>query len=195
MKKVYMVHCWDGKSEDGWYPWLDKNLSSEEIEVIKFDMPNTSSPTIDDWVSTLDKYVEVLDENTFFVGHSIGCQTIMRYLERKEETNIGGIFFVAPWLNLLPAAIEDQDSLAIATPWINTPIDFNKIKKFTKNINCLFSYDDYFVDINQEKEFKEKLGANTLLVTGCGHISQDDGIYELDEILILAKKMLGINHE
>ena len=50
-------------------------------------------------VSTLDLKVEDLNENTNFIGHSIGCQTIMRYLETKEVCKIGGILFVAPWLN------------------------------------------------------------------------------------------------
>lgn len=191
MKKVYMVHCWDGKSDDGWYPWLARLLEKKGINVIKFDMPNTESPKIDEWVSTLDSYVDVLNNDTYFIGHSIGCQTIMRFLEKQEVTTIGGILFVAPWLDLLPAAIEDDDSFTTALPWLNTPIDFEKIKKFTSNINCLFSDDDYFVNKSQEDEFKEKLNAKTLVVKGCGHISQDDDIYELDEILKLANDMLG----
>ena len=191
MKKVYMVHCWDGKSDDGWYPWIARLLEEKGIKAIRFDMPNTDTPRIDEWVSTLDSYVDELNSDTYFIGHSIGCQTIMRFLERQEITNIGGILFVAPWLELLPAAIEDQDSFNTAEPWLNTPIDFAKIKKFTSNINCLFSDDDYFVDLKQEKEFKDKLGAKTLVVKGCGHISQDDDIYELDEISKLANDMLG----
>lgn len=191
MKKVYMVHCWDGKCEDGWYPWIARLLEEKGVEVIRFDMPNTETPKIDEWVSTLNSYVDEINSDTYFIGHSIGCQTIMRFLEKQEVTNIGGILFVAPWLDLLPAAIEDQDSFNTAEPWLNTPIDFAKIKKFTSNITCLFSDDDYFVDIKQEDEFKEKLGARTLVVKGCGHISQDDNIYELDEILKLANNMFG----
>lgn len=62
-------------------------------------MPDTANPKIKKWVSELEKQVSELDENTYFVGHSIGCQTIMRYLENKETRKIGGILFVAPWLN------------------------------------------------------------------------------------------------
>ena len=190
MKKIYLVHCWDGTSNDGWYPWIEKKLIDEKIEVIKFDMPNTASPVINDWIETLDSKVDKLDGNTYFIGHSIGCQTIMRYLETKDVSKIGGILFVAPWLDLLPKAIEDEESYNIAYPWINTPIDFDKIKKMTNNINCIFSDDDYFVSLKQEKEFKDKLNANTVIVSNKGHISQDDGVYELQEILDLSKRML-----
>jgi len=190
MKKIYLVHCWDGTSTDGWYPWLSEKMKEENVNLIKFDMPNTSCPKIDEWVKKLNSEVKLLDNETYFVGHSIGCQTILRYLETKDITNIGGILFVAPWLDLLPKAIEDEDSYKIAQPWINTPIDFEKIKKFTNNINCIFSDDDYFVSIDQEKEFRNKLNAKTIIVNNKGHISQEDNVYELQEIFDLCKRMV-----
>lgn len=191
MKKVYLVHCWDGTCEDGWYPWVSNELEKLDIKVIRFNMPNTEHPTIEEWVKTLDEKVDNLDKETYFIGHSIGCQTIMRYLE-KSNAKIGGILFVAPWLELLPYAIEDEDSYKTAEPWINTPIDFEKIKKLTDNIRCIFSSDDYFVSTNQEQEFKNKLNAKTLMVENKGHISAEDSIFQLEEILIEAKNMLKI---
>lgn len=185
MKKIYLVHCWDGTSSDGWYPWITEKLNNNNIEVIKFDMPNTSSPTIKEWVETLNSKVDKLNNEIYFIGHSIGCQTIMRYLETKEITKIGGILFVAPWLDLLPQAIEDEKSYNIAQPWLNTPINFEKIKQFTNNINCIFSDDDYFVPLDQEKEFRSKINAKTIIIKNKGHISQDDNIYELQEIVAL----------
>ncbi len=190
MNKIYIVHCWSGTKEDGWYPWLDKKISNKDNQVIRFNMPNTTNPVINDWIETLDSKVDKLDEDTYFIGHSIGCQTIMRYLETKDVRKIGGILFVTPWLSLLPKAIEDEESYNIAYPWIHTSIDFNKIKKITNNINCIFSDDDYFVSLKQEKEFKDKLNANTIIVHNKGHISQDDGVYELEEILNFSKQML-----
>lgn len=83
MNKIYIVHCWDGTKDDGWYPWLDKKISDINNRVIRFNMPNTKSPNIEEWVSKLDEKVNELDENTFFVGHSIGCQAIMRYRKNK----------------------------------------------------------------------------------------------------------------
>lgn len=190
MKKIYLVHCWDGTSSDGWYPWLEEKINDQNIKLIKFDMPNTANPKIEEWVDYLNSKVDLLNEETYFIGHSIGCQTILRYLETKEITKIGGILFVAPWLDLLPEAIEDEDSYNTAQPWINTPIDFEKVKQFTNNISCIFSDNDYFVSIEQEKEFRNKLNAKTVIVNNKGHISQDDDVYELQEILDLTQKML-----
>lgn len=191
MKTIYLVHCWDGTSNDGWYPWIDKELGNENTKVIRFDMPNTSTPKIEEWVAELNSKVNILDENTYFIGHSIGCQTIMRYLQTKDVTKIGGILFITPWLDLLPEAISDEESYNIAQPWLNNPIDFEKLKKFTNNINCIFSDNDYFVSLEQEQEFKDKLNAKTCIVKNKGHISQDDNVFELNEILDLSIKMLG----
>lgn len=58
MKKIYLVYCWDGTSNDGWYPWIANKLNNDNTEVIKFDMPNTANPNISEWVSTLDLKVE-----------------------------------------------------------------------------------------------------------------------------------------
>lgn len=191
MKKIYLVHCWDGTSSDGWYPWIASQLSNGDTEVIMFDMPDTANPKIGSWVRALSDKVKALDNQTYFIGHSIGCQTIMRYLETQEITEIGGMLFVAPWLDLLPEAIADGASYNTARPWLQTPIDFTKIREFTNNIKCLFSDNDYFVSPEQEKKFKNTLGAETTIVHGKGHISQDDGVYELQEILTLSREMLG----
>lgn len=191
MKKIYIVHCWEGTKDDGWYPWLDKELTNLGNLVYRFNMPNTDTPTIEEWTSFLDKQVDKLDENTYFIGHSIGCQTIMRYLESKNINKIGGILFVAPWLDLLKEAVSDEESFNTAKPWLTEPINFEKIKKFTNNINCIFSDDDYFVSIDQKDEFEKLLNANTIVVSGKGHISQDDDVYELDEILNESIKMIN----
>ena len=189
MNKIYIVHCWDGTKDDGWYPWLDDKISNENNEVIRFNMPNTAHPKIEEWVAELDKQVNDLGEKTYFVGHSIGCQTIMRYLERKNIDRIGGMLFVAPWLDLLPEAINDDESYNVAYPWIHTPIDFEKIKRITNKITCIFSNNDYFVSLTEQVVFK-KLNAKIVIVNDKGHISADDGVEELDEIYDELLKMI-----
>ena len=190
MNKIYLVHCWDGTKEDGWYPWLDKELTNKNTTVYRFDMPNTENPKIEEWVPFLDSMVKDLDSNTYFVGHSIGCQTILRFLQSRDITNIGGILLVAPWLDLLPEAINEPESYETAKPWLTTPIDFEKVKKFTSNINCIFSDDDYFVSLSQKEVFERVLNAKTIVVSNKGHISQEDDVYELKEILDVCNSMI-----
>jgi predicted alpha/beta hydrolase family esterase len=46
MKKVIIVHGWDGAPTDEWYPWLRKELEARESEVIAPQLPNPSEPRI-----------------------------------------------------------------------------------------------------------------------------------------------------
>lgn len=150
MKKVYLIHYLDGTKENGWYLGLVHHLKGSNVHVEVLDMPNSNVQKMDTWVNTLDKCIENLNEEVYFIGHSIGCQIILRYLETKEIQNIGGILLVNP--------------IYIAKPGLEMPIDFAKIKKFTRNITCIFLNDDYFVPLNQKNVFQEK--SNILMAVG-----------------------------
>jgi len=187
MKKAYLIHGWGGDSKNHWFPWLSKELTKKGFHVKSFDMPDTENPKIEKWVKHMEKNIssDELDENTYFVGHSIGCQTIMRYLEKlPKQKQIGGCVFVAPWLNL--NNLEPEDT-AIAHPWINTKIDFERIKRHTSNILCLFSDNDTYDNLSDSEIFKDKLGAKIILKHNHGHFTSDDGVEKIPEILDFIK--------
>ena len=48
-------------------------------------MPNSENPKIEKWVKYLEENIKSVDEQTYFIGHSIGCQTIMRFLEKLHK--------------------------------------------------------------------------------------------------------------
>ncbi len=81
-KRIFIIHGWDGNPNEAWLGWLQDELKKKNIEVFAPQMPNTHKPKIKEWVSFLFDLVGEPDEQTFFIGHSIGCQTIMRYLEK-----------------------------------------------------------------------------------------------------------------
>ena len=95
-KRVFVIHGWEGYPEEGWRPWLRKELEGKGFEVIIPAMPDTATPTFAKWVPYLAQTVGAADENTYFVCHSLGCITTLRYLETlKENQKIGGVVFVA----------------------------------------------------------------------------------------------------
>src|SRR3989338_169649 len=96
MKRVFIVHGWGGHPEEGWFPWLKKELEAKGFKVFVPQLPDAENPRIQKWVPKLAETVGVPDEETYFVGHSMGCQTIARYLESlPAEIKIGGAIFVA----------------------------------------------------------------------------------------------------
>jgi len=97
---------------------------------------------------------------------------------------------VAGWLEKLESLYEEEE-IEIAKPWLETPIDFDNIKKRTKNIVAIFSDDDEFVPLYNVDKFKEKLGAKTIVEHAKGHINGEAGIKEipiaLEELLKIAE--------
>jgi len=181
-KKVFIVHGWDGHPEEGWFPWLKRELEQKGFQVHVPSMPEPAEPKIEAWVSHLSKIIGDVDENTFFVGHSIGCQTILRYLESLPiDKKVGGAVFVAGWFTLMN--LETDEEKEIAQPWLETPIDFEKVKQHTKKFFAVFSDNDEFVPQENKKLFEERLGAKTATEHGKGHFSESNGVNELSGVL------------
>lgn len=182
-KRIFIIHRWDGAPSKDWLPWVKAELEKKSFEVIVPEMPNSQEPKIEEWVPFVTELVGEVDENTFFIGHSVGCQTIMRYLETVYPKKIGGIIFVAPWFNL--TNLEDEESKAIAQHWIETPIDLEKVKNATNNITVFMSDNDPFVPLSDKEIFQVKLGAKIIVENNKGHYTQDDNIIEVPNLLEL----------
>lgn len=189
-KRVFIVHGWGGSPKGDWLPWLEKELEGRGFRIEVPKMPNSEHPKIRPWANLLSKRVGRLDENTYFVGHSIGCQTIMRYLE-KARGKCGGAVFVAGWLNLLPRATESRGAKKIAKPWLERRIDFGKVKNKTKNFAAIFSNNDYFVPLSDSREFRKRLGAKIVVEKNNGHFCGEDGVRKLPSCLKSVLEMAG----
>ncbi|PIU75687.1 hypothetical protein COS75_02970 [Candidatus Pacearchaeota archaeon CG06_land_8_20_14_3_00_35_12] len=188
-KRVFIIHGWGGTPKEAWFPWLEKELEKRNFYVEIPKMPDTENPKINSWTNYIKKVVGKADKNTFFVGHSIGCQAIMRYLEKlPEKTKVGGVVFVAGWFNLMGLEPEEKP---IAKPWLETPINFRKIKQHTKKFIAIFSGNDYYVPLSDEKLFKKRLNAKTIIKNNQGHFDESENIRKLkvalDAVLKIAK--------
>ena len=187
-KKVFIIHGWDGSPENCWFPWLKNELEKKDFVVQVPPMPHPENPTIEDWVACLSGIVGKSDKNTYLVGHSIGCQTILRYIEKLSRP-VGGVVCVAGFFRLLHLATDEEKE--IAKPWLETPMNYEKIKRQAKKIIAIFSDNDPDVDLDEKELFEEYLGAKTIVEHQKGHFSDDFGIKELpsalNSILELAK--------
>jgi len=169
-KKIYLIHGWSGSSKLGWFPFLKRLLEQKGFYVVAFDMPNTDKPKIEEWINFLEKNVKDLSDKTFFIAHSIGCQTVLRYLENKNvNKKIGGCIFVAGWFNLKPESAESEEEIQIATPWVETPINCEKIKNLCNNFLCFFSDNDPYVLVSDTDLFRKRLNAKIILEKNKGH--------------------------
>lgn len=178
MKKIYLIHGWGGNSNsEKWFSFMKKECEKRNIELIIPNMPNTNNPKIEEWVEKLDEIVDTKND-IYFIGHSIGCQAIMRFLEQINK-KVKGIIFIAGWFNLIDESYENDNERNIAMPWIETKINFNKIKDNSEKIIAIFSDNDPYVPLSDAKIFREKLGAEIIIKRNEEHFNDTEKIEEV----------------
>ncbi len=185
-KRAFIIHGWEGYPQEGWRPWLKNKLEKRGFKVFVPSMPDTESPTMDKWVPYLAKIVGEPDKNCYFVGHSLGCITILRYIEALgEDKKVGGVVLVAGFGHDL----EYDGYKGELSSFFSSPIDWEKIKMHCDKFISIHSDDDPFVPIKHNIIFKKKLGAKSIIMHKMKHFT--DGINELpialDSVLKIAK--------
>jgi len=169
VKRAFLIHGWEGYPEEGWRPWLKKELEKNNFEVYVPAMPDTAHPKMDAWSKHLAKIVGNPDKDCYFVGHSLGCITILRYLETlKPNQQIGGVVLVAGFTSNL--GYEELRS------FFTKPINWGKIKSHGKKFVAIHSDNDPFVSLHYGDFFKKELNAEVIVEHNMKHFSGDDGV-------------------
>ncbi len=187
-KRLFIVHGWGGSAKEPLIAWLGEQGTKLGFETTVLEMPHPDVPTIDSWVKYLDEVVMYPDENTCFVGHSIGFQAIIRYLQSADSPQTGSVLGIAPWFTL--TGINSPDNKDIARPWLDNPIDFAKLKRIVPSFTAIFSDNDKFVPFKENEElFKKNLNAKIIVEHEKGHFTEKDGVIDLPVALEELSKM------
>ena len=153
-------------------------------------MPETETPKLELWVPHLASVVGTPTAETFLVGHSMGCQTILRYIESlPAKVQVGGALLVAGFMLL--AGLSPKQEL-VWNPWARVPIDLARVREDVRAVAAIFSDDDPFVPLDNVEVFRRELGATTVTLHAHKHFSEEDGVNELPEALDAVLKMAGI---
>ena len=175
-RRVFIIHGWEGYPEGSWRPWLKNELEKREFKASVPAMPDTANPIMEKWVQYLAEIVGNPDKNCYFVGHSLGCITILRYLESLSKVQrIGGAVLVAGF----GQDLDYEGYEGELSSFFQTSINWKKIKKHCNKFVSIHSDDDPWVPVKHNEIFKKKLGAEAIVMHKMKHFSGDDGINEL----------------
>lgn len=184
MKRVFIIHGWEGHPENNWFPWLKNNLEANDFKVFVPAMPDSNEPIKAVWVKTLQDLIKNPDKDTYLVGHSMGCQAIQRYLENLEDNIvIGGAVLVAGWIHFPNWNGRTEEELKVVHDWYNIPKNFKKMKEHCKKFISIFSSNDPFVLKENWEDSEKELGAKIVVLENKSHFDDDAGIKELPEAL------------
>jgi len=182
-KRIFIIHGWSGSPEKDWLPWAISELQNKNYKVIAPLMPDTDVPKIDPWVNKLQQIVGTVRPDDIFIGHSIGCQTILRFLEKLDTGKVDKVILIAPWMKLTNLSAEEHK---IAESWVQVPIVFENIKSKSASFIAIFSDDDAWVPLKVNQPiFQEKLGVKTIVLHNKGHFTNEENVTEIPEILEL----------
>ena len=181
-KRAFLIHGWDGRSDNHWFPYLKWELVANGFEVYAPQMPHAAEPKLAEWLTFLREYVGKPDSDTYFVGHSLGCITVARYLSLLPlKARVGGCVFVA--------GFSGRPNIPEIREFYEAPFDAKKAKAHCEKFTMIFSDNDRYVPMERSLEFARELGAKTIMEKGKDHFS--DGLASLPSALQALLKIAG----
>lgn len=139
---------------------------------------------VSEWLEHLDKTTANINDETIFIGHSLGCITAMKFI-LKKNIKVKAAFFVSGFIDENPMDIK-TDGLQ---SFFNDPLDIKSLINLVPNRIAITALDDDIVPSNATKKMAEKIDAQ-LIELNCGkHFIDKDGYIEIPILLNIIKKI------
>jgi|HubBroStandDraft_1064217.scaffolds.fasta_scaffold67580_2 uncharacterized protein len=187
--RAFIIHGYLGYPGEAWQPWLKAELEKRGYAVALPEMPHADHPTIPEWTSFITGLVGRPDKETVMIGHSLGAQAVLRYLETLGGTgqSVGRTILIAsnfPTGMSPEAADERTGGDPVLRPWLSTGVDPEKVKKAAGECIVILSDNDPYIPFDEARaSFQASLGAKIVVEPGKGHFNEDDKITELPAAL------------
>jgi len=183
-KQVYIIHGYGASPANHWFPWLKEKLAEDDNQVSVLHMPNSSDPNREEWLETLANHIKNLDNNTYFVTHSLGSITLLNYLEQLNPLpSFGGFILVSGFsesLSILPSL----DSFTAKK------VDYKKIISATSSRVVIAAKDDHIVPQQLSQNLSKQLDASFFSIEKGGHFLEDDGFITFPFVYDVLKNMI-----
>jgi len=139
-------------------------------------MPNPDAPVASEWIEHLNKGIKTINENTYFVSHSLGCVTLLRFLEFQHvDTKIGGIILTSGF-------IKKNPKYPNLDPFIKADLDLGKIIKMVRNRCVVSAPNDNYVPYEYSCELARAFDAKIITVENGGHFIAQEGFTEFPQV-------------
>lgn len=185
MKKVFIVHGFEGSPNGGWRPWLMSELQKRDIYACALSMPSPDAPVLGEWVGEIARQVERNGKDEIYlVGHSLGVPAILRYLEsdRSARALAGAVLVAGP--------CEPVDNEKISD-FLAAPFDLELIRSRIGQRAVIHGDNDRVVPLAQARKLARALDTRPIVIKNGGHLNGSSGWYALPECLEELLRMTG----
>ena len=181
MPAVFIFHGLGGHSGENWFPWLKEKLEADGHQVIVPAFPHPDQPDLDEWMKHMVQYESLINENTIFVGHSLGGAFALRLLEHRQQS-IKAVFLVATVSGPIPHRIDP-----LLTTFTHHPFDWNTIREKAGKFMVLHSDNDPYIPLVQAEHMAQSLGTTVTLIKGGEHLNEGAGYGTFEVLFQLVK--------
>ncbi|WP_368678144.1 RBBP9/YdeN family alpha/beta hydrolase [Acinetobacter lactucae] len=183
MRQIFVLHGYSASIDDHWFLDLKHQIENENTKVTLIPFPDSENPDVDVWQKVLDQQIPKVDENTYFVAHSLGVITLLHFLQKHDYQNIGGIILVSGF----SGPISDFSSL---DGYITkSKVDTNYFKNIKKKLVYLSDNDD-LVPPKLTIELAKEIDAPYITIPNGGHFLGREGYTKFPQVVNSLKEML-----
>ncbi len=185
MTTFFIIHGTEGSPEGNWFPWLKQELErlGHVVFVPKFSTPKGQN--LDNWLKEFDYYFHLIDEDTVFIGHSLGPAFILNVLEKLSLPKpIKACFLVAGFIGLLGNKHYDE----LIKTFTDKKFNWKKIKSNCRKFFVINSDNDPYVSQEKGQELAKILETKEIIISKGGHLNAEFGYTKFDLLLERIKK-------
>src|SRR6185437_2672397 len=182
MKKVYLIPSRGARPKNYWYPWVKSTMEQSGFAMTILELPDPDKPKKSAWMKALMPLKDEMDEDTYLVGHSVGCQATLRLLDALPSGRmIGGAVLAGGWVSVPNWNGRSEAEKAVLNDWMTPPLVLSNVVGKSKNITAIFSDDDEFVPRENWAACEKELKAQVIVKHRFGHFEAND-LCELPEV-------------
>lgn len=183
MRQIFVLHGYSASIDDHWFLDLKHQIEDEHTTVTLIPFPDSENPDVNAWQKVLDQQVPKVDENTYFVAHSLGVITLLHFLQRHDYQKIGGMILVSGF----SGPISDFSPLDayITKSKVNT----DYFKDIKKKLVYLSDNDD-LVPPKLTIQLAKEIDAPYITVPNGGHFLGREGYTTFPQVVNSLKEML-----
>jgi predicted alpha/beta hydrolase family esterase len=190
---VYIIHGYKASPQDHWFPWLKQTLQAQGATVTVLALPDSQHPQVAAWDHYLKDHIIKPDQHTYFVAHSLGGITLLRYLSAlPEKTQIGGITIASGFATLPTVSLLNTEDLLALQPFVNDGYNVEKIKRMTTQRMVIAAKDDPIVPFALTENLAQQLDAQFVPIEKGGHLLASDSFTQFDIVYEVLLQQIAV---
>lgn len=186
-KFVYIIHGYDSAPNKNWFIWLSESLLKINVKSKILSLPNPASPEPKEWLMSVAAQVDFINEDTYFVAHSLGTLSVLHFLQNLDSKSVDSNAKIGGYI-LVSGFCEHVKGLEMLDSFVDVKLNFDKLRKIAQNRLVISARDDSIVPTDFSYTLAQRLDSDFIQTRIGGHFMQTEGYTKMPLILEQLKR-------